>query len=114
MSAVSRDTFFSIKDLSICQFAHRPPANMPYLHLFRREPSTVGILQMPTKNRSYFVIMVAIATDQHLKVCKEEEFGAHARTRSPARRVLQHAHDGGSLDEKKIRDFGGTARLFDR
>ena len=57
---------------------------MPDLHLFRREPSTVGILQIPTKDRSYFVIMVAIATDQHLKVCEEKEFGAHARTRTPS------------------------------
>ena len=69
-----------LKHLAVCR---KQPANMPNLHLFRREPSTVDVLKRPTKNRSHFVIMVAIATDQNLKVGKEKEFGAHARTRTP-------------------------------
>ncbi len=82
-----------LKHLAVCR---KQPANMPNLHLFRREPSTVGVLKRPTKNRSHFVIMVAIATDQNLKVGKEKEFGAHARTRTPILCVLQYAHGCGS------------------
>ena len=99
MCSVSRDTIFVIRDLSICLFVRRPPANMPNLHLFRREPSTVGVLQRPTKNRSHFIIMVAIATDQNLKVCKEEEFGAHARRRTPARCAFKHENNCGSRED---------------
>ena len=69
-----------LKHLAVCR---KQPANMPNLHLFRRSQSTVDVLQRPNKNCSHFIIMVAIATDQNLKVGKYKDIEAHARTGSP-------------------------------